>query len=134
MSFTIQHPTSGLSWASNEDGQIILSSATASTYITIENGYTQNISSELCVRSLGSTMYETGYYGAIPEFGWSVNDDGSVYSEFNGPQWVGEDLTASAEPFFWKKVPVKRAAALLAAASAPAPVAEPVPINFSSEV
>lgn len=127
MSFTIQHPKTGASWATNDDGKIILSSTAASVYTVDESNYISNTNTGMCVRSQNGAMFETGHYGAMPEFEWTVGDDGFVSSTVYGPQWVGEDLTPSDAPFAWKKVLPTRASSLKAAASvAPAPVAAPV--------
>ena len=131
MSFTIQHPVSGLSWATNDDGKIVLSATSASIY-DIEGGiHMHNTNTDMCVRNAGSEFFETGHNGAMIEFEWTMADDGSIYGPpAYGARWVGEDLTVSDTPFAWKKVMPTRAAALLAAASAPvpAPVADPEPV------
>jgi hypothetical protein len=130
MSFTIQHPVSGLSWATNDDGKIILSSTSASVYTIDDAGHIQNINTELCVRNLGPEFFETEHYGAMPEFDWAIEADGTISNSFYGLQWVGEDLTVSATPFAWKKVLPTRASSLIAAASvAPAPAPAPAPVD-----
>ena len=50
MSFTIQHPVSGLSWATNDDGKIVLSATSASIY-EIEDGgrHMHNTNTDMCV-------------------------------------------------------------------------------------
>jgi hypothetical protein len=123
MSFTIQHPVSGLSWATDADGKIILSSTSASVYTINDTGYIQNTNTELCVRNSGSEFFETSQWGAMPEFDWVIGEDGTISNSFYGLQWVGENLTVSSVPFAWKKVLPTRASALKAAASVAPPAA-----------
>jgi hypothetical protein len=134
MSFTIQHPVSGLSWATNDDGKIILSSTSASIYIIDDEAHIRNTITDLSVRNLGSEFFETEHYGAMPEFQWTMGDDGAIYGPLAyGSTWVGEDLTVSSAPFAWKKVLPTRASSLKAAASVPVPA--PIdPETFSSAV
>ena len=148
MSFTIQHPVSGLSWATNDDGRVILSSTAVSIY-TIENGiHIHNTNTNMCVNGapgIGEAFFEMGHEGPMPYFEWTMADDGSISGPpAYGACWVGEDLTVSGAPFAWKKVVPTRASSLLAAAASAAPepevepVAEPVaepevePATFSS--
>ena len=132
MSFTIQHPVSGLSWATDDDGKIILSSTSASVY-TIEDGiHIHNTNTDQCVYGapgLGEAFEERGHCGSMPYFEWTMADDGSISGPpAYGVWWIGEDLTVSDSPFAWKKVLPTRAASLKAAASvAPAPAPAPVP-------
>lgn len=127
MSFTIQHPVSGLSWSTDSDGKIVLSSTSASVYTIDDSNYIHNTNTDMCVRNLASEFFETGLYGAMPEFQWTMGDNGAISGPpAYGAAWVGEDLTVSGAPFAWKKVMPTRASALKAAASAPAPVADPV--------
>jgi hypothetical protein len=139
MSFTIQHPVSGLSWATDTDGKIVLSSKSASIYTVDDETHIRNTTTDLCVRNLGSEFFETEHYGSMPEFEWTMADDGAISGPpAYGAWWVGEDLTVSATPFAWKKVLPTRASALKATASV-APAAAPVqvaidPETFSSAV
>jgi hypothetical protein len=108
MSFTIQHPVSGLSWAANDDGRIVLSSTSVSIY-AIENGiHIHNINTSMCVNGapgFGESFFEMGHEGAMPYFEWTMADDGSISGPpAYGACWVGEDLTVSGAPFAWKKV------------------------------
>ena len=131
MSFTIQHPVSGLSWATDADGKIVLSATSASIY-TIEDGiHIHNINTDMCVTGapgLGESLFETGHQGTMRYFEWTMADDGSISGHpVYGAWWVGADLTVSDAPFAWKKVVPTRASSLLAAAASAAPEPEPEP-------
>jgi hypothetical protein len=120
MSFTIQHPVSGLSWATNDEGRIVLSSTSSSIY-AIENGiHIHNTNTNMCVTGapgLGESFFETGHEGSMPYFEWTMVDDGSISGPpAYGAWWVGADLTVSGAPFAWKKVLM----------SSPEPEVEPV--------
>jgi hypothetical protein len=144
MSFTIQHPVSGLSWATNDDGRVILSSTSVSIY-AIENGiHIHNINTNMCVNGapgIGEAFFEMGHEGPMPYFEWTMADDGSI----SGPPaygvcWVGEDLTVSGAPFAWKKVLMSSPEPEVEPVAEPEvePVAEPEPevepATFSSAV
>ena len=143
MSFTIQHPVSGLSWATNDDGKIVLSSTSASIYTIDDSNRIQNTVTDLYVHNIETEFFETEQWGVGPSFEWTIESDGSISGPpAYGPAWVGEDLTVASSPFAWKKVLPTRAASLKASASvapapAPAPVQVQVPIDpqtFSSAV
>lgn len=131
MSFTIQHPVSGLSWAADEDGKLVLSSTVASVYSIDDDGHIHNTNTDACVYGipgLGEAFEERGHYGCMPAFEWTIADDGSVSGPpAFGAWWIGEDLQVAATPFAWKKVAATRSASLLATASVPEPEPEPEP-------